>query len=191
MASAQPSPTRTYDFSGGTNAVADQVDTELNTLFTVLQGGIGNVHIADDAAIAFSKLASSAWTTFTPTWAGGTPAIGNGTLSGAYVKIGRIVIATYNLLAGSTTTFGSGNYTLSLPLTASATPTTSTAIGVFNVENAGTQAYIANARIASTTTMSLVVIATDANTNLWSATHPFTFGDTDFVRGTIIYEAAA
>ena len=35
---SQPQPTRTYDFSGGQNAVADDVDTDLNTLYTVLQG---------------------------------------------------------------------------------------------------------------------------------------------------------
>lgn len=59
MASAQPQPTRTYDFTGGSNAVADQVDTDLNTLYTVLQGGVGNTHVADDASIAQSKIATS------------------------------------------------------------------------------------------------------------------------------------
>lgn len=54
--SAQAQPTRTYDFTGGTNAVADNVDTDLNTLYTVLQGGVGDTHIASDAAINHGKI---------------------------------------------------------------------------------------------------------------------------------------
>jgi len=45
--------------------------------------------------------------TYTPTWTGtGTPAIGNGTLTGRYTKIGRLVNATLYLVGGSTTTWG-------------------------------------------------------------------------------------
>lgn len=59
MALAQSQPTRAYDFQSGTNAVADNVDTDLNTLYTVLQGGVGNTHIASDAAIDQNKLATT------------------------------------------------------------------------------------------------------------------------------------
>lgn len=117
---AQAQPTRTYNFSGGTNAVADEVDTDLNTLYTVLQGGIGTTHIASDAAIDFSKLASAAWTSFTPTWTGLT--LGNGTSAAKYQQIGKWVVFKGKLTCGSTTnTTGTGNPLISdLPVTAAA-----------------------------------------------------------------------
>lgn len=56
---------------------------------------------------------------YTPTWssAGTQPALGNGTLTGRYVQIGKLVVAELLLVAGSTTTFGTGIYTFSLPVT--------------------------------------------------------------------------
>lgn len=61
---------------------------------------------------------ASAWTTYTPTWIGSisNPSIGNGTLTGAYKRIGSTVFFRIRLTVGSTTSFGSGSYSLSLPL---------------------------------------------------------------------------
>lgn len=57
MGLPQPSPTRRYTFIGGGNAVADQVENELNTVYTVLQGGVADVHVADGANINGAKIA--------------------------------------------------------------------------------------------------------------------------------------
>ncbi|MFI1524925.1 hypothetical protein [Streptomyces griseus] len=63
------------------------------------------------------------WTAYTPTWSGATtnPVIGNGTLTGRYMKIGRSCHLRIEMLAGSTTTYGSGGWSLSLPFAAAAT----------------------------------------------------------------------
>jgi hypothetical protein len=65
--------------------------------------------------------AAGYWTSYTPTWAaiGGTqPAIGDGTLTGEYSRVGSTVLYRITLVAGSTTTFGSGgSWTFSLPVT--------------------------------------------------------------------------
>lgn len=55
--------------------------------------------------------------TWTPTWtaSGTAPAIGNGSISGSYIKVGKKVVASVSLLAGSTTTFGTGKWFFSLP----------------------------------------------------------------------------
>jgi hypothetical protein len=54
--------------------------------------------------------------TYTPTWtASVNPAIGNGSLSGRYMKIGKMVFVWLNMTAGSTTTFGTGAWHFSLP----------------------------------------------------------------------------
>lgn len=50
--------TRAYDFVNGTVADGDQVDTELNTLFTLVNGNIDNQNIKPAAGIDGSKLAS-------------------------------------------------------------------------------------------------------------------------------------
>jgi hypothetical protein len=56
--------------------------------------------------------------TFTPTWgvdSGGAPVLGNGTLAGELTHNGRTIRATISWAAGSTTTFGGGVWTFTLP----------------------------------------------------------------------------
>ncbi len=59
----------------------------------------------------------AAWTSYTPTWtaSGTAPALGNGTLSGAYKKLGKLLFVRVKWSAGSTTTFGTGQYFFALP----------------------------------------------------------------------------
>lgn len=63
---------------------------------------------------------SEAPTSWTPTWSasGTAPAIGNGTLTGNYLRVGKLVIFSFKFVAGSTTTFGTGTYTFTLPVAA-------------------------------------------------------------------------
>lgn len=67
---------------------------------------------------------TSAWTTYTPAWtaSAGTPAIGNGTLTGKYRLIGKTLDFRFLLTAGSTTTFGTAGafYTFGNPLSSTA-----------------------------------------------------------------------
>ncbi len=67
--------------------------------------------------VPYEKVASAQWLTFTPTWSstGVAPAIGDGVLTGRYVKLGRIVHVRMFWKAGSTSTFGNGVYTFTLP----------------------------------------------------------------------------
>ncbi len=57
------------------------------------------------------------WQTYTPTWAGVTtnPSIGNGTLSAKYRRVGDSIELIINVQGGSTTTYGSGIWSFSLP----------------------------------------------------------------------------
>ncbi len=59
------------------------------------------------------------WQAYTPVWTASTtnPSIGNGTLVGKYINIGKLVTANIMLTAGSTTTFGNGTWAFSLPIT--------------------------------------------------------------------------
>lgn len=64
-----------------------------------------------------------AWTSYTPAWTAVTtnPVLGNGTLTGAYMKVGRTCTVMITLTMGSTTTYGSGFWRISLPFQAAAT----------------------------------------------------------------------
>jgi hypothetical protein len=64
-----------------------------------------------------------AWTSFTPVWTatGTAPALGNGSLSGKYARVNKLIVGTIVLIAGSTTTFGTGTFRFTFPVT-SASP---------------------------------------------------------------------
>lgn len=63
--------------------------------------------------------AGTGWQTYTPLWtASGTdPTLGNGTLVGRYMKVGRVVVCHINLIIGSATSLGSGSYSFTIPVT--------------------------------------------------------------------------
>jgi hypothetical protein len=63
----------------------------------------------------------TAWTAYTPIWtaASSNPSIGDGSLQGWYKVIGKTCFVRGNIVIGSTTTFGSGEWYVSMPFTAS------------------------------------------------------------------------
>lgn len=69
------------------------------------------------SAANWTNLPSAAltWTSWTPTWGGIT--LGNGTSSGRYIQIGKLIIYKANLLFGSTTSVSAG-ISVNYPVTA-------------------------------------------------------------------------
>lgn len=64
----------------------------------------------------------AAWTAYTPTWTAATsnPTLGNGSLVGFWLQVGKLTFFRLKLTIGSTTNLGSGAYSWSLPATAAA-----------------------------------------------------------------------
>ena len=61
--------------------------------------------------------APQAWSAWTPALTGTTnPVINNGTATGRYIQYGKTVIFTAKITFGSTSTFGSGLWFISLPV---------------------------------------------------------------------------
>jgi hypothetical protein len=62
-----------------------------------------------------------AWISYTPNWtaASSNPVIGDGTIEGWYKVVGKTCFVRGNIAMGSTTTFGSGEWYVSMPFTAS------------------------------------------------------------------------
>lgn len=60
-------------------------------------------------------------TPYVPTWTAtvSNPVLGNGTAEGEYNFLGEMVLGWWKIEAGSTTTFGSGNYEFGLPVSRS------------------------------------------------------------------------
>lgn len=61
--------------------------------------------------------AQSAWTNYTTSWtsSGTNPAIGNGTLAARYHRIGKSIWWYVSIVTGSTTTYGTGRWQVTLP----------------------------------------------------------------------------
>ena len=127
--------------------------------------------------------------TFTPTWTstGTAPAIGNGSLTGKYFRINKLVVAFIQWSAGSTTTFGTGNYRLSLPITA---VNTTGYVGTGTYGDASTfNAYVLMAAFITTTTVQFSWNVGGLN-GVWGQANPVAMAQNDSVNVTLIYEAA-
>ena len=173
----------------GTVITAGLHSTNYTTLQNAINGGLDNNNINASAAIAQSKLAFDAWQTYTPAWTtgGSAPSLGNGTLTGRYAQVGKTVHGAVALTMGSTTTFGTGAYFLSLPVTASAN--VMGAIGLVDVKDASPAAdYIHAAVISTTTTFALYSMAAPAAAA--TNTAPITFASGDIIYARFSYEAA-
>lgn len=181
---------------GGTGL---KLGTGGNTRVTIDSAGVVTLNTGQLAFPASQNASSGANTlddyeegTYTPTWtsAGTAPALGNGTITGQYVKVGQIVWASVVLTAGSTTTFGNNAnaWTFSLPFTAGAS-TPVYAIG--SCDDTGTKGYGSYVFLAAGgTTVTLTPMPDTTNGSVCSTT-PFTWGNTDTLRFTITYRASA
>lgn len=137
------------------------------------------------------------WDTYTPTWTAATtnPALGNGTLVGRFRLIGRTVVCRIHLVAGSTTTFGSGAFRFALPLAAATTGTNLPQVGEAVLLDEGVTWYDAKAYIGSGDSFVQLQTANVSGTRVRlsfvDSTTPFTWGSTDKINiGPFVYEKA-
>jgi hypothetical protein len=143
------------------------------------------LYFQDGAGTEHTVLVDGTWSNFTPTWTstGTAPAIGNGTLAGRYTQIGKTVHAHIRMTCGSTTTYGTGEYSWALPVTANQV---GHAGSVWGVET-GVAYRVGAAKIETTTT---VRAQSEGLGNFWGQTTPHTWGDTDDMAIALTYEAA-
>ena len=138
-----------------------------------------------------------AWTSYTPVWTAATtnPAIGNGTISGKYCQVNKLVVARINVVFGSTTTYGSGNFFFSYPVTAAAP------IGAFerilssgqylDANTASSYGLLVSYNNLSTTEFRVQVFSNASQSlQLMAATVPITAAVSDSFQLNFCYEAA-
>jgi hypothetical protein len=137
------------------------------------------------------KTTSEGLTAYSPTWEGSSsnPAIGNGTIEAKYIQIGKVVTVFLTVTMGTTTTYGSGFWTFTLPVTAVGSGK-NVGYGIFycNDQTAASTQYVSAAYAVSSTTM-VFDIASGARANIDNDS-PFTWASTDVLRGSFTYEAA-
>lgn len=134
-----------------------------------------------------------AWTAYTPVWstASTQPVLNNGTIDGKYLQIGKLVIFRIVLTMGSTTTYGTATYRLSLPVA----PVTTARIAFMAdyLDSSASAAYQGGATFDSATgLLYLNCPATTAGNPYRSvtATVPMTWATGDIIAISGTYESA-
>ncbi|NMO52035.1 hypothetical protein HH310_12610 [Actinoplanes sp. TBRC 11911] len=126
------------------------------------------------------------WTAFTPTYgaAGGSPAIGNGSLVGRYLRMGKTVFYVARMTWGSTTVTGTSFLRFGLPSTPNAAIDYIGSAMLLDV-SAGTAGYLTSTSMASAVPYVLIGAPTGG---LVTNTIPFTLASGDIVRWAGTYE---
>ena len=148
----------------------------------VVTAALMNAHLRDNL-----KAIGDPWTAYTPTWAATTnPAIGNGQISCAYMLAGKLCAFRFQIAMGTTTTYGTGGWTINLPFIPTTTvtfPCELTDTGVGNYAGRGLTS-------GSSTTLSILTrptVAGAADRQVTSAV-PFTWGTGDVLSISGVYE---
>lgn len=118
-------PNRGYPFSSRANipAGSDQIEDLAMAVDSDMATQLASIAASIAALDARLDIMEAAYSTYTPTFAasGGGAAVGNGTLAGRYLQIGKTVYVDISFTFGTTSNAGvSGFWTFTLPVTARA-----------------------------------------------------------------------
>jgi hypothetical protein len=122
-----------------------------------------------------------AWTAYTPSWtaASSNPSIGDGTLEGWYKVVGKTCFVRGNIAMGSTTTFGSGEWYVSMPFTASHADAILMTANLLDNGTAWYNATVNGARSGFNYIAPLQFQTSSGTANDVNATQPFTWANSD------------
>ena len=117
------------------------------------------------------------------------PVLNNGTIVAKYIQVGKFVLYTGSITMGSTTTFGSSTWFVSLPVTpiASGTGNTTYPGAALLYDSSATAGRISGTPSIFTTTQVDFYIGSGGVVNNVT---PFTWATGDILGWTLIYEAA-
>lgn len=166
------------------------VVTSGSAITSIRLGGTGGSN-----AEIYPKNNTGAWKAWTPIWtaSGTTPSIGNGTLTGAYMQMGKTVFFRIKFVGGSSTNWGTGNYFITLPVAGYSGIGANDGFTLTGyAEDAGVAAYSVNAARMFDSSRFYVLISRPQDTvfNPWAATGPFNWSTGDYWSATGFYEAA-
>lgn len=167
-------------------------------LSTTLSGNLAvalNATIAGNFSVA-GLLGGAAFTAvaYTPIWSASSsaPGLGNGTLTGSYLQMGSLVIFRIYLQMGSTTTFGGGIYTFSLPVARTLHSGTNFALGATSIaEDASAGEFYMGTALDydGGTGTDFRLYSVTSPTVAYLPTSPFTFAANDSISIAGVYLA--
>ncbi len=137
-----------------------------------------------DGTVKDGFTAFGAMSAYTPTWSstGTAPVLNNGTIVGGYTQIQKTVIFRAVVTFGSTTTYGTGSYSPTLPVA----PSSGVRWSFTGWAVDGSNITPIFGMVNGSTSITLVTAA-PANVG---PTTPYTFGSGDSIHISGVYEAA-
>lgn len=169
----------TITFAAGTSG-HQFIDNTIQVGSTLTDNSSGSVVVDSRQAVP---------TNYTPTWTAASvnPTLGNGSLSGIYIKTGKRVDVQFQLVIGSTTNLGTGIWYFSLPFV----PSTSLSwIGTSLALISGTAFYVLAAQTLTDGTARLILTA-DAAGNQVSPTSPGAWPSGSYMTVSLTYYTQA
>ena len=144
---------------------------------TAISGGLS---ISGSLTLNNSNI-STAWIPYTPIWTAASvnPVINNGTIEGWYKLVGKTCFVRGNIAMGSTTTFGSGEWYVSMPFTASHADAILMTANLLDNTTAWYNAVVNGARAGFNYKAPLQYQAVGGTANDVNATQPFTWASSD------------
>lgn len=127
----------------------------------------GNIRDLFGVRQALRTLLPTRWIEYTPTWTGSSsnPAIGNGVLTGKYIRNAFLCYVTIEVEYGSTTTAGSGTYKWTIPVPRAAESTAPRLCGSAFAFDTNVGTYYTGVVVAQSTEGNTVSCATHADTS--------------------------
>jgi hypothetical protein len=152
--------------------------------------------VADSTQSTGLRWDNDAWTSYTPTWtsSGTQPTIGNGDLIGLFKQRGKVVHVRISLVAGSTSTFGTGVYFFALPVTAANTNLGGMSSHAWVFDSSAGAFYHAfadnNDGTGKVALRTVVTNATFATLDTVTQSSPFSWAQGDQINFSFTYQAA-
>jgi hypothetical protein len=157
----------------------------------IKNGIITTIISANTLSLSGSQIDTS-WTSYVPVWTASSsnPVINNGTIEGYYKLIGKTCFVRGNIVMGTTTTFGSGEWYVSMPFTAVNADAILMTSNLLDNGTAWYNATLNGARAGFNTKAPIQYQTTGGTANDVNATQPFTWVSTDRFIWNGSYEIA-
>lgn len=132
------------------------------------------------------------WSSYTPTWTASSvnPSIGNGSITGNYAIIGKTCFVRVRVAMGTTTTYGSGAWYFSLPVTAASPYGVIMPATMLDNGNNWYSGLVNGGRLGDTTKSEIQWQNTSGVSVGLTSTIPFTWGSSDELEFNGSYEIA-
>jgi hypothetical protein len=151
----------------------------------------GSTNLTGSVTINQSRI-DNGWTAYTPEWtaASSNPVINNGTIEGYYKVIGKTCFVRGNIAMGSTTTFGTGEWYVSMPFTASHADAILMTVTLLDNGSGWYNATMAGARAGFNHKAAIQYQSAGGTANDINPTQPFTWATSDRFIWNGSYEIA-